>query len=138
MSFNIDDLLPYELDFYNRKNDVSKEKILKHLNRGLSFDNAVITEAQESFVSYHNWAKNNVKDEDKHIIDEWDNSHQTNYTGTDLTNYEKQIFDKLPNAAKWQVENNSRMWKAIEHAQENLIELIYNKLYYLFNPLNNT
>jgi len=128
MSFNINNLTPDELDFYNRKNPVSKNDILKHLNNGKSFDDAVVTEASESLVSYYNWTKNNVKDEDKYKITDWDNRHMTNYRGDDLTQYEKELFDTLPNVGKLQVGNYSRMWRGLEEADECLMEFIYHEL----------
>ena len=131
MSFNIDDLTPDELDFYNRKNPVSKNEILKHLNNGKSFSDAVVTEASESLVSYYNWIKDNVKDEDKYKVTDYDNIHMTNYRGDDLTQYEKELFDTLPNIGKWQVGNYSRMWRGLEEADECLIEFIYHELDYL-------
>tara|TARA_B110001450_G_scaffold167546_1_gene156223 strand:- start:51 stop:458 length:408 start_codon:yes stop_codon:yes gene_type:complete len=131
MSFNIDDLTPDELDFYNRKNPVSKRDILKHLNDGKSFSDAVVTEASESLVSYYNWIKDNVKDEDKYKVTDYDNIHMTNYIGDDLTQYEKELFDTLPNIGKWQVGNYSRMWRGLEEADECLIEFIYHELDYL-------
>jgi len=131
MSFNINNLTPDELDFYNRKNPVSKRDILKHLNNGKSFSDAVVTEASESLVSYYNWTKNNVKDEDKYKITDWDNRHMTNYAGDDLTQYEKELFDTLPNVGKWQVGNYSRMWRGLEEADECLMEFIYHELDYL-------
>ena len=127
----MDNLTPDELDFYNRKNAISKEQILKHLNEGKSFNDAVVTEASESLVSYYNWTKNNVKDEDKYKITDWDNRHMTNYRGDDLTQYEKELFDTLPNVGKWQVGNYSRMWRGLEEADECLMEFIYNELDYL-------
>ena len=131
MSFNIDDLTPDELDFYNRKNPVSKRDILKHLNNGKSFSDAVVTEASESLVSYYNWIKDNVKDEDKYKVTDYDNRHMTNYAGDDLTQYEKELFDTLPNVGKWQVGNYSRMWRGLEEADECLMEFIYHELDYL-------
>jgi hypothetical protein len=131
MSFNIDDLTPDELDFYNRKNPVSKREILKHLNDGKSFSDAVVTEASESLVSYYNWIKDNVKDEDKYKVTDYDNIHRTNYRGDDLTQYEKELFDTLPNIGKWQVENYGRMWRGLEEADECLMEFIYHELDYL-------
>ena len=131
MSFNINNLTPDELDFYNRKNPVSKRDILKHLNNGKSFSDAVVTEASESLVSYYKWIKDNVKDEDKYKIIDWDNRHMTNYRGDDLTQYEKELFDTLPNVGKWQVGNYSRMWRGLEEADECLMEFIYNELDYL-------
>lgn len=131
MSFNIDDLTPDELDFYNRKNPVSKRDILKHLNNGKSFSDAVVTEASESLVSYYNWIKDNVKDEDKYKVTDYDNIHRTNYRGDNLTQYEKELFDTLPNIGKWQVENYGRMWRGLEEADECLMEFIYHELDYL-------
>ena len=118
MSFNIDDLTPDELDFYNRKNPVSKREILKHLNNGKSFSDAVVTEASESLISYYNWIKDNVKDEDKYKVTDYDNRHMTNYRGDNLTQYEKELFDILPNIGKWQVGNYSRMWRGLEEADK--------------------
>ena len=89
MSFNIDDLTPDELDFYNRKNPVSKREILKHLNNGKSFSDAVVTEASESLISYYNWIKDNVKNEDKYKMIDFENRHRTDYNGDNLTQYEK-------------------------------------------------
>ena len=66
MSFNINNLKHYELNFYNLKNEITQNRILQHLNDGKSFNDAVVTEAAESLVSYYNWIKNNVKDEDKY------------------------------------------------------------------------
>ena len=51
MSFNIDDLTSDELYFYNLKNENTKKEILKHLNDGKSFSDAVVTEASESLIS---------------------------------------------------------------------------------------
>ena len=127
----MDNLTEAELNFYNNKGEVSKEEILKHLNNGLSFSDAVVTEASESLVSYYNWTKNNVKDEDKYKITDWDNRHMTNYRGDDLTQYEKELFDTLPNVGKWQVGNYSRMWRGLEEADECLMEFIYHELDYL-------
>lgn len=137
MSFNMEDMTDDELEFYTSKGDVSKEHILKHLNNGLSFSDAVITEAAESLVSYYNWVKNNVKDEDKSKVSEWDSRHETNYTGGNLTEYEKTLFDTLPNVGKWQVGNYSRMWRGLEEADECLVEFIYHEVNYLGNPTNN-
>jgi hypothetical protein len=131
MSFNINNLTPDELDFYNRKNPISKREILKHLNNGKSFSDAVVTEASESLVSYYNWIKDNVKDEDKYKVTDYDNIHRTNYRGDNLTQYEKELFDTLPNIGKWQVENYGRMWRGLEEADECLMEFIYHELDYL-------
>ena len=136
MSFNIEDLTEDESDFYNGKNEVSKREILKHLNDGKSFHDSVLTEAQESLVSYYNWAKNSVKDEDKYKITDFDNRHQTNYIGHNLTEYEKEIFNKLPNVGKWQVGNYNRMWRGLQEADECLYEFIHHELDYLSNPHN--
>tara|TARA_R110001599_G_scaffold228049_2_gene427149 strand:- start:848 stop:1264 length:417 start_codon:yes stop_codon:yes gene_type:complete len=134
MSFNLEDLTEEELHFYNYKGEVSKEEILKHLNSGLSFSDAVVTEAQESLVSYYNWVKNNVKDEDKSKVTDWDIRHETNYTGDNLTEYEKKLFETLPNVGKWQVGNYSRMWRGLEEANDCLVEFIHHELDYLCNP----
>ena len=88
MSFNKDTLTKEEMKFVEYKSEVSQEHILKHLENGLDFHNAVITEAQESLTSYHNWILNNIKDEDKHKFEEF-NTIQINYQGSDLTEYEK-------------------------------------------------
>jgi len=130
----MDNLTEDELDFYNNKGEVTKEKILKHLNNGLSFDDAIVTEASESLVSYYNWVMNNAKDEDKYKVKEWDIRHETNYTGGNLTDYEKTLFETLPNVGKWQVGNYSRMWRGLEEAEECLIEFIHHELNYLCNP----
>ena len=130
----MDNLTEDELDFYNNKGEVTKEKILKHLNNGLSFSDAVVTEASESLVSYYNWLMNNAKDEDKYKVKDWDIRHETNYTGGDLTDYEKTLFETLPNVGKWQVGNYSRMWRGLEEADDCLVEFIHHELDYLCNP----
>lgn len=130
----MDNLTEDELDFYNNKGEVTKEKILKHLNNGLSFDDAIVTEASESLVSYYNWVMNNAKDEDKYKVKDWDIRHETNYTGGNLTEYEKTLFETLPNVGKWQVGNYSRMWRGLEEADECLVEFIHRELNYLCNP----
>ena len=124
----MDNLTEAELNFYNNKGEVSKEEILKHLNNGLSFSDAVVTEASESLVSYYNWVKNNVKDEDKYKVKDWDIRHETNYTGGNLTEYEKTLFETLPNVGKWQVGNYSRMWRGLEEAELCLVEFIHHEL----------
>ena len=136
MSFNLEDLTEAELNFYNNKGEVSKEEILKHLNNGLSFSDAVVTEASESLVSYYNWVMNNAKDEDKYKVKDWDIRHETNYTGGNLTEYEKTLFETLPNVGKWQVGNYSIMWRGLEEADECLVEFIHHELDYLSNPCN--
>ena len=130
----MEDLTEAELNFYNNKGEVSKEEILKHLNNGLSFSDAVVTEASESLVSYYNWVMNNAKDEDKYKVKDWDIRHETNYTGGNLTEYEKTLFETLPNVGKWQVGNYSRMWRGLEEADECLVEFIHHELDYLSNP----
>jgi len=130
----MDNLTEDELDFYNNKGEVTKEKILKHLNNGLSFDDAIVTEASESLVSYYNWVMNNAKDTDKYKVKDWDIRHETNYTGGNLTEYEKTLFETLPNVGKWQVGNYSRMWRGLEEADECLVEFIHHELNYLCNP----
>ena len=132
----MDNLTEDELYFYNNKGEVSKEEILKHLNNGLSFSDAVVTEASESLVSYYNWVMNNAKDEDKYKVKDWDIRHETNYTGGNLTEYEKTLFETLPNVGKWQVGNYSRMWRGLEEADECLVEFIHHELDYLSNPCN--
>ena len=132
----MDNLTEAELNFYNNKGEVSKEEILKHLNNGLSFSDAVVTEASESLVSYYNWVMNNAKDEDKYKVKDWDIRHETNYTGGDLTDYEKTLFETLPNVGKWQVGNYSQMWRGLEEADECLVEFIHHELDYLSNPCN--
>ena len=130
----MDNLTEDELDFYNNKGEVTKEKILKHLNNGLSFDDAIVTEASESLVSYYNWVMNNAKDTDKYKVKDWDIRHETNYTGGNLTEYEKTLFETLPNVGKWQVGNYSRMWRGLEEADDCLVEFIHHELDYLCNP----
>ena len=130
----MDNLTEAELNFYNNKGEVSKEEILKHLNNGLSFSDAVVTEASESLVSYYNWVMNNAKDEDKYKVKDWDIRHETNYTGGNLTEYEKTLFETLPNVGKWQVGNYSRMWRGLEEVDDCLVEFIHHELDYLCNP----
>ena len=134
MGFNIEDLTTEESDFFNSKSEVTKVRILSYLNNGLKFQDAVVTEAQKSLISYYNWVKNNAKDEDKYKITEWDNQHQTDYKGDNLTEYEQYLFESLPNVGKWQVGNYSRMWRALEEADECLCEFIHHELNYLCNP----
>jgi hypothetical protein len=142
MSFTIGNLTEEEKEFLNYKGEFSKEHIVKHLENGLDFDNAVITEAQESLTSYHNWVQNNIKDEDKHKLNEFDNIPLT-YHGTDLNEFEKDIFNRLPNIGKWQWSNYSRIWRALEEADECLMEFVYHEANYLCQgpqaaPDNNT
>ena len=77
---------------------------MKHLNDGKSFSDAVVTEASESLVSYYNWIKNNVKDTDKYKITDFDDSYKTEYNGDNLTEYEKELFDTLPNVENGKLE----------------------------------
>jgi len=130
-----DNFTDEEWSFFTSKGEVDQQKIMEHFNTGKSFHDSVLTVAQESLVSYYEWVKNNVTDEDKYKVDDWDNHHQTNYEGENLTEYEKQLFDKLPNVGKWQVGNYSRMWRALEEAEECLMEFVYHELDYLNNPL---
>lgn len=136
MSFNLNNLSESERNFLQYKNEISRREIMKYLENGLSFSEAIITEGQESICSYYNWVKNNVKDEDKYKIDNWDNEYSTNYTGQDLNEYEKKIFDKLPNIGKWQVSNYSRMWRGLDEAEECIYEFIYHELNYLWIPIS--
>ena len=131
MSFNINDLTSDELYFYNLKNENTKNEILKHLNDGKSFSDAVVTEASESLISYYNWIKDNIKNEDKYKMIDFENRHKTNYNGDGLTQYEKELFDKLPNVGKWQVGNYSKMRRGLEEADECLMEFTYHELDYL-------
>jgi len=131
MSFNINDLTSDELYFYNLKNENTKNEILKHLNDGKSFRDAVVTEASESLISYYNWIKDNIKNEDKYKMIDFENRHKTNYNGDDLTEYEKKLFDKLPNVGKWQVGNYSKMRRGLEEADECLMEFTHHELDYL-------
>ena len=111
MSFDLNTLPEDQMRFYNGKHPYAQNEILKHLNDGLPFDKAVTKEACESLVSYYDWVKNNIKDTDKYKLDDWDDLHHTNYTGDNLTEFQKQLFDTLPNVGKWQVGNYSRMWR---------------------------
>ena len=135
MSFDLNTLPENELSFYNSKHPYAQNEILKHLNDGLSFDEAVIKEACESLVSYYGWVKNNIKDTDKYKLDDWDDLHYTNYTGDNLSEFQKQLFDTLPNVGKWQVGNYSRMWRGLQEAEECLMEFVYHEVDYL-NHMN--
>ena len=123
-----------ESDFLKYKSEPTRSRILKHIENGLNFSDAVITEAQESLTSYYDWVKNNIKDEDRNKFNEWSLDHVTNYKGENLTPYEKSIFDKLPDIGKWQCGNYSRMWRAIEEADESLVEFIHHEANYLCQP----
>jgi len=131
MEFNIETLDEQEKEFLKYKCEVTKEKIIKHIQNGLSFEDAVITEASESLVSYYNWVVDNAKDEDKDKVHAWNDGNATSYNGEDLNEYQKKLFDTLPNIGKWQVGNYSRMWRALEEADECLMEFIHHELNYL-------
>ena len=135
MSEILQNLNSDELEFYSNKSHVSKREILKFLNSGLSFEDSIITEAQESLTSYYNWIKKNIKEEDKKKFNDWDKDHETSYEGKDLTEYQKIIFDKLPNVGKFMVGSYSRMWRALEEAEESLMEFVHHELKYLINPI---
>ena len=127
-----------EKDFLEYRHETTRERIIKLLENGLSFDKAVIKEAGESLISYYNWIRNNIKDEDKHKLNDFDNIPLT-YLGTDLNPFEKDIFDRLPNIGKWQWSNYTRVWRALEEADECLMEFVYHEANYLCQPpINNT
>lgn len=125
-----------EIDFLQYKGEHSRGRIVKHLENGLSFDKAVIKEAGESLISYYDWIRNNIRDEDKQKLNEFDNIPLT-YKGEDLNDFEKDIFDRLPNIGKWQWSNYSRVWRALEEADECLMEFVYNEANYLCNGSDN-
>ena len=127
-----------ESEFLKYKGEHAKPIILNHMKTGLSFSDAVITEAQESLTSYYNWVSNNIRDEDRDRFNEWSFAFITNYTGDNLTEYEKSLFDKLPNVGKWQVGNYGRMWRALEEADECLMEFVSHEANYLCNPPQKT
>ena len=131
MSFNIEDLEKDEQEFLKYKAPSTKVGILKQLQNGLSFHDAVITEATDSLVSYYNWVVSNAREEDKERVLEWNDENATSYTGEDLTEYEQQLFNTLPNIGKWQVGNYGRMWRALEEADECLMEFMHHELNYL-------
>ena len=133
MSFDLNSLTEDQQSFYNHKQPISQRGILKYLNNGLTFENAIVSEATDSLVSYYTWVKNNIKDTDKYKLDNWDDLHQTNYTGGNLTEYQKRLFDTLPNVGKWQVGNYSRMWRGLQEAEECLMEFVYHEVDYLVN-----
>jgi len=122
-----------EKDFLEYRHETTRERIIKLLENGLSFDKAVIKEAGESLISYYDWIRNNIKDEDKHKLNDFDNIPLT-YHGTDLNPFEKDIFDRLPNIGKWQWSNYSRIWRALEEADECLMEFVYHEANYLCQP----
>tara|TARA_R110002074_G_scaffold161974_1_gene320426 strand:- start:1674 stop:2084 length:411 start_codon:yes stop_codon:yes gene_type:complete len=134
MTFNLDNLSSEESTFYNGQLEFNRRDILQHLNTGLSFYHSVLTEKQESLTLYYEWIKNNVKDLDKYKVTDFDNRHRTNYTGGNLTQYEKNLFEKLPNVGKWQVGNYSRMLRGLQEAHESLYEFMFQELNYLSQP----
>ena len=66
-----------EKDFLQYKDEHSRGRIIKYLENGLSFDKAVIKEAGESLISYYDWIRNNIRDIDKHKLNEFDNKFVT-------------------------------------------------------------
>ena len=122
-----------EKDFLEYRNETTRSRIIKYVENGLSFDKAVIKEAGESLISYHEWIRNNIKDEDKYKLNDFDNIPLT-YQGTDLNEFEKDIFDRLPNIGKWQWSNYSRIWRALEEADECLMEFVIHEANYLCQP----
>ena len=127
-----------EKDFLQYKDEHSRGRIIKYLENGLSFEKSVIKEAGESLISYYDWIRNNIKDEDKHKLNEFDNIPLT-YHGNDLNEFEKDIFDRLPNIGKWQWSNYTRIWRALEEADECLMEFVHHEANYLCQaPINNT
>jgi hypothetical protein len=138
----MDNLSQSEKDFLEFKHETTKNRILNYLETGLTFDKAVIKEAGESLISDYEYIRNNIKDEDKHKLNEFDNIPLT-YHGTDLNEFEKDIFNRLPNIGKWQWSNYSRIWRALEEADECLMEFVYHEANYLCQgpqaaPDNNT
>jgi hypothetical protein len=125
-----------EKEFLEYKDEFSRNIIIKHIENGLSFNKAVIKEAGESLISYHDWVLKNIKEEDKNKLNEFDNITLT-YQGEDLNEFEKNIFDRLPNIGKWQCGNYSRMWRALEEALECLMEFVYHEANYLWQSPNN-
>ena len=126
----MDNLSQSEKDFLEFKHETTKNRILNYLETGLTFDKAVIKEAGESLISDYEYIRNNIKDIDKHKLNEFDNIPLT-YHGTDLNEFEKDIFNRLPNIGKWQWSNYSRIWRALEEADECLMEFVYHEANYL-------
>ena len=126
-----------EKEFLEYRHETTRERIIKLLENGLSFDKAVIKEAGESLISYYDWIRNNIRDIDKHKLNEFDNIPLT-YQGADLNEFEKNIFDRLPNIGKWQWSNYSRVWRALEEAEQCIMEFVYHEVNYLCQPPNNT
>ena len=125
-----------EKEFLEYRHETTRERIIKLLENGLSFDKAVIKEAGESLISYYDWIRNNIKDEDKHKLNDFDNIPLT-YKGEDLNDFEKDIFDRLPNIGKWQWGNYSRIWRALEEADQCLIEFVHHEVNYLCHGSDN-
>ena len=126
-----------EKDFLQYKDENSRSRIIKYVENGLPFDKAVIKEAGESLISYYNWILNNIRDEDKHKLKDFDDIPLT-YKGEDLDDFEKDIFDRLPNIGKWQWGNYSRVWRALEEADQCLMEFVHHEVNYLCQGPNNT
>ena len=126
-----------EKDFLQYKDEHSRSRIIKYVENDLPFDKAVIKEGGESLISYYNWILNNIRDIDKHKLNEFDNIPLT-YKGEDLNDFEKDIFDRLPNIGKWQWSNYSRVWRALEEADECLMEFVYHEANYLCQAPDNT
>ena len=126
-------LTPDEKEFLEYKDEHSRSRIIKYVENGLPFEKAVIKEAGESLISYYEYIRNNIKDEDKHKLNEFDNIPLT-YHGEDLNDFEKDIFERLPNIGKWQWSNYSRIWRALEEADECLMEFVYHEANYLCQP----
>ena len=126
-----------EKEFLEYRHETTRERIFKLLENGLSFDKAVIKEAGESLISYYDWIRNNIRDIDKHKLNEFDNIPLT-YQGEDLNEFEKDIFDRLPNIGKWQWSNYSRIWRALEEADECLMGFVYHEVNYLCQGPDNT
>lgn len=126
-----------EKEFLEYRHETTRGRIFKLLENGLSFDKAVIKEAGESLISYYDWIRNNIRDIDKHKLNEFDNIPLT-YQGADLNEFEKNIFDRLPNIGKWQWSNYSRVWRALEEAEQCIMEFVYHEVNYLCQPPNNT
>ena len=105
-------------------------------NYGLSDDQIYnIIQSYNKRREYEKERYNNIKDTDKYKLDDWDELHHTNYTGDNLTEFQKQLFDTLPNVGKWQVGNYSRMWRGLQEAEECLMEFVYHEVDYL-NHMN--
>ena len=111
-----------ERKFFNTKIN----RIAIHHN--LSFCGCKIL--SENLINHYEYIRNNLKDIDKHKLNEFDNIPLT-YHGTDLNEFEKDIFDRLPNIGKWQWSNYSRIWRALEEADECLMEFVYHEANYL-------